>query len=212
MEYRVKHQILNYLKWQGPQTAAALATQLQISPMAVRQHLQALRSRQWVTYQEERRSQGRPVKLWQLTELAAPFFPDSHTALALDLLHSVQVIFGQAGLQQLLMERTERQVSYYAAQIEQLVVECTWQKQVQAIAQLRTQEGYMAEAVSREDGSYVLIENHCPIQAAAQTCQQFCQSELAVFELLLGTGVTIERVEHLLAGDRRCAYRVWSNM
>ncbi|MEH2424791.1 MAG: hypothetical protein V7K48_28990 [Nostoc sp.] len=33
-------------------------------------------------------------------------------------------------------------------------------------------------------------------------------SELQVFTRLLGSTVNIERVEHILSGDRRCAYRV----
>lgn len=33
-------------------------------------------------------------------------------------------------------------------------------------------------------------------------------SELQVFTRLLGSTVSIERVEHILSGDRRCAYRV----
>jgi predicted ArsR family transcriptional regulator len=58
------------------------------------------------------------------------------------------------------------------------------------------------------DGSYLLSENHCPICAAARLCQGFCRSELAVFRSALGPSVTVERAEHILAGARRCAYRI----
>jgi predicted ArsR family transcriptional regulator len=34
---------------------------------------------------------------------------------------------------------------------------------------LRTEEGYMAEFEAEPDGSFLLIENHCPICAAAKT-------------------------------------------
>jgi predicted ArsR family transcriptional regulator len=54
----------------------------------------------------------------------------------------------------------------------------------------------------------LLIEDHCPICAAATQCQGFCRSELALFQRCLGPGATVERTEHLLAGARRCAYRV----
>jgi predicted ArsR family transcriptional regulator len=58
------------------------------------------------------------------------------------------------------------------------------------------------------DGSWILAENHCPICAAARNCQGFCRSELSVFRAVLGPEVTVERVEHILAGARRCAYRI----
>jgi predicted ArsR family transcriptional regulator len=58
------------------------------------------------------------------------------------------------------------------------------------------------------EGSMLLIENHCPITSAAKSCNLLCRSELEVFKTLLGPAVSVERVEHLMQGDRRCAYRV----
>ncbi|MES2724598.1 MAG: MarR family transcriptional regulator, partial [Pseudomonadota bacterium] len=55
---------------------------------------------------------------------------------------------------------------------------------------------------------FLLVENHCPICAAAAACQGFCRAELMVFRAVLGPGVHIERTDHILAGARRCAYRI----
>ena len=49
------------------------------------------------------------------------------------------------------------------------------------LVELRSAEGYMAEYARREDGTYVIAENHCPICATAAGCQGFCRSELALF-------------------------------
>ena len=65
----------------------------------------------------------------------------------------------------------------------------------------------MAEVSRRRDGSFVLVENHCPICAAARACQGFCRDELGLFRRIL-VGAKVERTEHLLAGARRCAYRI----
>jgi len=35
-----------------------------------------------------------------------------------------------------------------------------------------------------------------------------CDSELDVFRAVLGEGVVIERTEHIMAGARRCVYRI----
>ncbi|MGH7865744.1 MAG: hypothetical protein ACREQB_12195, partial [Candidatus Binataceae bacterium] len=70
------------------------------------------------------------------------------------------------------------------------------------------EQGYMAECSRRADGAYLLIENHCPICAAARSCQGLCRDELALFRAALGAGVEVERIEHILAGARRCAYLI----
>lgn len=47
-----------------------------------------------------------------------------------------------------------------------------------------------------------------PICAAASHCQGFCRAELDMFRDLLGAAAVVDRIEHLLAGARRCAYRI----
>ncbi|MBD2464334.1 transcriptional regulator [Oscillatoria sp. FACHB-1407] len=204
---KVREQILHVLKMRGAQTATALAEQLQVSPMAIRQHLQSLKAEAWVTYQEEKRSMGRPVKLWQLTEHSVSRFPDSHADLILEVLRGVETIFGTEGMEKLVTERSRRQIQTYRTKLVEMGVDETWQQRIKAIAHLRNQEGYMAEVVEDADG-WLLVENHCPICAAAQTCAGLCHAELDVFQAVLGSTVTVERVEHILKGDRRCAYRV----
>ncbi|MGH9663089.1 MAG: transcriptional regulator, partial [Bryobacteraceae bacterium] len=68
--------------------------------------------------------------------------------------------------------------------------------------------GYMSEVRPEQGGSFLLAENHCPICAAATACQGFCTTELDLFRGVLGPGVLVERVSHIVSGDRRCAYRV----
>jgi predicted ArsR family transcriptional regulator len=68
----------------------------------------------------------------------------------------------------------------------------------------------MAESKKNRDGSYVLIENHCSIRSAAEACVGLCERELDLFRSILGTGVEVEREEHIVSGDRRCVYRIRS--
>ena len=78
---------------------------------------------------------------------------------------------------------------------------------VRGLAEVRTAEGYMAEA--RPDGDdMLLVEHHCPVCEAASSCQGLCAGELALFRSVLGDDVTVERESHILRGDGRCAYRV----
>jgi predicted ArsR family transcriptional regulator len=84
----------------------------------------------------------------------------------------------------------------------------TLPRRVQALAAMRTAEGYMAEVQAQADGSFLLIEKHCPICAAAVACTGLCGKELEVFREVLGQDSTVERTEHMVVGARRCAYRV----
>src|SRR2546425_11250371 len=73
--------ILTLLKQRGPSDAEALASELGISAMAVRQHLYALHQQKLVGYQEEARIVGRPAQLWLQTPAANRLFPDAHACL-----------------------------------------------------------------------------------------------------------------------------------
>ncbi|MCW9688503.1 hypothetical protein [Proteus terrae] len=64
----------------------------------------------------------------------------------------------------------------------------------------------MAHWEQVKDNEYLFIEDHCPICAAAKVCQGFCNTEKELFSETLG--VEIQRVEYILEGARRCAYRI----
>lgn len=202
---RTRRAILEHLKQDGPQDAGSLAEALGITAMAVRQHLYALEAEQLITFREEPRPLGRPAKLWRLTEAADSFFPNGHADLTLDLLVAMRSAFGERGLDKLIAARTDQQAADYG---ERVAKTGPLKPRLKALAELRTEEGYMASVEPDGVGGYLLVENHCPICAAARTCQGLCAGELALFRRVLGDGVTVERIDHILAGARRCAYRV----
>lgn len=199
---------MELLKTRGPTPAAKLADALKVSAMAVRQHLYALQEQKLVAYEETVTGVGRPQKLWRLTAKAERHFPDAHAELAVALLNGVKRSFGPAGLEKLLTLRARQQVADYSEQLDGLG---TLGAKVRALARLRSNEGYMAEAMRDEGDGWLLVENHCPVCSAAKTCAGLCQSEFTVFQTVLGPDVTLERSEHILAGERRCVYRITSN-
>ena len=204
-EPRTRRAIIHLLKQSGAMDAQAIADQLGISAMAVRQHLYALQDEALVAYQEEARPMGRPAKLWHLTAAADRFFPEGYAELTLSLIQSVHEAFGEAGLNRLLDIRTRQQLDAYHSQMKD---QTSLQEQLKTLADIRTNEGYMAEVLPQADGSILLVENHCPICAVAEACTGLCARELEVFQAVLGDHVDIERTEHILKGARHCAYRI----
>ena len=202
---RSRRAVIELLKRSGPRDARSLAEELGLSAMAVRQHLYELHGEKLVTYEEQPRPVGRPAKLWRLTRAADRFFPDAHAELAVGLIGCVADSFGREGLDALIRERARRQIADYRRRIP---ARASLRRRVEALAAIRTAEGYMAEALPQPDGSLLLVENHCPICTAATACTGLCAAELDVFRAVLGGDAEVERTEHIIAGARRCAYRV----
>lgn len=201
---KAREKILFFLKTKGPQAASQIAKRLGVTAMAVRQHLYALQEEGAVEFTDERRKVGRPARIWSLTRATSDRFPDSHGELAVGILTAARMAFGEDGVSKLIEQRTEAQAESYG---KRLARKKALGDKVAALAEIRTDEGYMAEWQANEDGSFTLIENNCPICAAAETCQDLCRGELRLFSNVLG-GVEIEREEHILSGQRRCLYRI----
>jgi predicted ArsR family transcriptional regulator len=206
---RSADRILLHLKTKGPQPAAQIAKRLGVTAMAIRQHLYTLRDGGLVTYQDERRKVGRPARIWRITEKAQARFPDSHAELTVEMLAIIRATFGERGIERLMTERTRLQIKTYGERMR--AAGKSLEARVNALAKIRAEQGYMAEASRQRDGSFLLTENHCPICAAASECQGLCREELVLFSSVLGNEVAVERTDHILAGARRCAYRITPN-
>jgi predicted ArsR family transcriptional regulator len=206
---KTEDRLLYLLKSKGPQTAAQLAKRLGVTAMAVRQHLYRFGRKGLAEFAGHRRPVGRPVHVWRLTERAAARFPESHAELTLEMIAAVRATFGEAGLDRLLAERTRLQLRAYRERIR-AVGDGSLESRVRVLAAIRREQGYMAECVTRADGSLLLRENHCPIFVAAKACQGLCREELGLFRAVLGTRALVERTDHILAGGSRCAYVITS--
>jgi predicted ArsR family transcriptional regulator len=203
-ESRTRREIVRLLKTEGPMDSAQLAERLGVTRMAVRQHLYGLEAEKLVSSEDRRGPLGRPARHWRLTREADRLFPDAYAELNVSLIGALGEVFGPGGLKRVIEARKDKQESDYRKRISQ---RAPLRTRVEELARIRTTEGYMAEM--RKDGrGYLLIENHCPICAAASVCQGFCSTELDLFRSVLGADVVVERVEHILSGDRRCAYRI----
>jgi predicted ArsR family transcriptional regulator len=207
-ERKTRRAIAKLLKTEGPIDSAQLAERLGLTTMAVRQHLYALQREGLVTHEARPVPIGRPAKFWSLTRDADRLFPEAYAELSVALIDSVKDAFGDEGLERVLTSRCARQRSDYGKRIRP---GDSLKRKLQELAKVRTEEGYMAEIRREADGSYLLVENHCPICAAANACQGFCTTELDLFRSVLGPGVAVERAEHIIRGDQRCVYRINRN-
>lgn len=196
--------VLDMLKREGALCASDIGSALGVTPMAARLQLYALEEEGLVSARSEAKGRGRPQKIWSLTEASSRVFPDAHQSLAVEMIQSVEDLFGAEGLKKFVNRHGDMQRAAYG---EKLSGAKTLSERVKKLAKARSDEGYMAEA-KKQGRDWLLIENHCPICSAAKACTGLCANELQVFSDVLGKGVKVTREEHILAGARRCAYRV----
>lgn len=191
------------LKMKGAQTAAVLGKQLGITGEGARQQLVRLGEQGLVVANSEVRGVGRPVQLWELTDAAQSRFPDTHASLTAELLAIIRSRMGDSVLEAIITAREVETGARYRSELRGIN---DLGGRVAALAALRSDEGYMAEWRQEPGGKFLLIENHCPICAAAAACAGFCRSEMQVFAEVLGPDVMVERKDHIIEGGRRCTY------
>jgi len=202
---KTHEQILALLKKHGKLTLKDFAEKLGLTTMGVRQHLHNLEADALIEFADKSMGRGRPTRFWNLTQKSNEHFEDRHEILTVQLIESVQSVFGEKGLDDLIEHREQQSMSIYKQALDK---QKTIKTKLEKLAKLRSDEGYMATVEKNENGVYLLIEHHCPICHAAKHCQNFCRSELNLFQELFKSVATVDRSEHIIAGQTRCVYEV----
>ncbi|WP_018628584.1 helix-turn-helix transcriptional regulator [Niabella aurantiaca] len=195
---------LGIIKAKGPQTLLELAVQMEVTVEGARFHLLKLAKEGLVNATTESKGRGRPQQIWALTDLGNTRFPDRHAELTVKLIESIRTTLGQLALDKIVAANGKAIQDRYMKELEGVP---DLKGRLKGLVAIRTREGYMA-GIQKEEGNFLLVENHCPICAAAASCQGFCAAELKIFKTVLGKTVEVERVNHILKGARRCAYKI----
>lgn len=200
----VAERLLLLLKTRGELQASDAGKILGTTGEAMRQQFNKLANEGLVISKTSAQGVGRPAQYWQLTASGHARYPDGHADLTVQLLRMIRDSLGETALERLIATRESETLENYQQAMQGAD---SLEERLCRLTSIRTHEGYMAEWQQQTDNSYLLIENHCPICAAAACCQGFCRAEREIFSQTLNAHV--ERTEHILQGARRCAYRIW---
>ncbi|MGK6341430.1 helix-turn-helix transcriptional regulator [Chryseobacterium sp. DT-3] len=196
--------ILMFLKMRGEATSFLISKELSITKEGARKHLLNLAEEGLIRSVSKSEGVGRPTTYYTLTEKGLSQFPDSHADVTVQILRSVKNLLGENAMDLLINDREKNMYERYE---KALVKAESLEHRLEILVQVRSEEGYMAEW-TKEGNEYFLIENHCPICAAATECQGFCRAELSNFRSLIGKEYQVERVNHILSGGQRCVYKI----
>jgi predicted ArsR family transcriptional regulator len=184
----------------GPLTAAEISREHGCGVVSVRAQLRNLEAAGFVTRSRERRSIGRPVSRYALTQSAEGFFPKRYELFAARLADAVVNEFGEEGLDRILARWEEDLHRRFDAEFP-----AEPGARLEALARHQSRNGFMA-SVRRDEDGVALVERNCPIAAVASRYPQICRHEAALFGRTLKWKTTLHSCQ--ATGDRVCVFRI----
>jgi predicted ArsR family transcriptional regulator len=196
-ERRTRARVAQLLLELGPATAADLGNRLELSPAAVRRHLDAMVAAGTVLATEapepERRGRGRPARAFMLTEAGRDAFPHSYDDLATAALRFLADHGGEQAVASFAAARVQELEERYRDRIGGSSAD----ERAEALAAALTEDGYAATASAGQ-----VCQHHCPVQHVAEQFPQLCEAETEVFARLLGGPVL--RLTTIAHGESCC--------
>jgi DeoR family suf operon transcriptional repressor len=196
-----QRRVLEALKRHGEATADELATTLEVSPSAVRQHLGALRSAGWVEARQERGQQGRPADRYRATNRTDPLFV-TPVDLSMELLELVDDEHPEL-VDRVFDQRCQRLVDDAQAHLADTTIE----ERIARVTELLDAQGYLCDWEQLERDHFRINLHNCAIWSVASRFRQACASELDFLQGVL-PGTTVARVTHKTSGAHTCAYDI----
>ena len=191
----------------GPSTAAALGQRLDLTPAAVRRHLDHLLDDGAVEAREPRsaatRGRGRPAKVFALTESGHAYFAQQYDDLAVQALR----FLAETGGEEAVKAFAQRRVAFIEAEFDDVLAANPHLSPAEALAAVFTGEGYAASVrslpvVNQQSVGEQLCQQHCPVSHVAHEFPQLCEAETEAISRVLGSHV--QRLATIAHGDGVC--------
>ena len=187
---------------QGPSTAAALAARLDLTPAAVRRHLDHLVADGTIEAREPRtqtsRGRGRPAKVFAITESGRDGFVQQYDDLALQALR----FLAETGGDDAVRAFADRRMSFIEERFADELGADPTLTPAEALARVFTAEGYVANVKQLPVVGEQLCQQHCPVSHVAHEFPQLCEAETAAISRVLGRHV--QRLATIAHGDGVC--------
>lgn len=186
----------------GPSTAADLASRLDLTPAAVRRHLEHLLAEGVLEVRDRKvygtRGRGRPAKVFALTEAGRDSFDQQYDDLAVQAMRFLAETQGEDGV----VEFARRRVSFIERDYSAVTEADPDLTPAEALARVFTKNGYAASVRDLPVVGEQLCQQHCPVSHVAHEFPQLCEAETEAIASVLGTHV--QRLATIAHGDGVC--------
>jgi predicted ArsR family transcriptional regulator len=202
-----RERVVSSILVNGPSTAADLAERLDLTPAAVRRHLDHLLGEGVLEAREPRptpsRGRGRPAKVFAITEAGRDHFDQQYDDLAVQALRYLAETGGEEAVQ----EFARRRVAFLDQEYAAVTAADPDLSPAEAMAQVFSSKGYAATVRSLPllDGlsaAEQMCQQHCPVSHVAQEFPQLCEAETEAISRVLGRHV--QRLATIAHGDGVC--------
>ncbi|WP_210443277.1 metalloregulator ArsR/SmtB family transcription factor [Nocardioides sp. SYSU D00065] len=186
----------------GPSSAADLARRLQLTPAAVRRHLDHLAVEGVVESREPKvygaRGRGRPAKVFALTQAGRDSFDQQYDDLAVQAMRFLAETQGEDAV----VEFARRRVAFVGRDYAAVAAADPSLTPAEALARVFTQNGYAASVRGLPVVGEQLCQQHCPVSHVAAEFPQLCEAETEAIASVLGRHV--QRLATIAHGDGVC--------
>ena len=200
-ECPTRERVVRSIHVNGPSTAAALAERLELTPAAVRRHLEQLLADGEIQAREVRtpglRGRGRPAKEFVLTDAGRGKFDQQYDDLAVQALRFLSETAGEDAVRAF----ADRRMSFIEERFPAVAAANPGYTPAQVLAQVFTDDGYAASVKPLTIGEQ-LCQQHCPVSHVAHEFPQLCEAETAAISRVLGSHV--QRLATIAHGDGVC--------
>ncbi|PSN87842.1 transcriptional regulator [Candidatus Marsarchaeota G2 archaeon OSP_D] len=180
----IEGRLILEIKRRGGITMQEVAEVLGMSKMGAYKHLLKLEGSGLIGRRIVKKSVGRPIHLFYLTDKGKQYFGSADSVVLGNLLEFLKSRGAGGLVSEFLRERYAKLAQEYA----ELFAGKTLEEKVSLLSELRSREGYMAE-LRRSGRGFELLEYSCPIFKVASVFGEACHLEAKLFSRVLGVDV-----------------------
>jgi DeoR family transcriptional regulator, suf operon transcriptional repressor len=204
-----RDQILRQIRGHREMTVAQLADSLQLSPQAVRRHLDGLRADALIDVRQERHGVGRPSLLFFVTERGEEIGGRTYLQLLSRMFRhlekldvsKVSGIRGKQVVEEVFSGIAEEVAADHRAEVHGETLD----QRIEEASRALHREG-IVDGWEKDGDAFHLVNGECPYLKLAELSDAACSADRHSIELLLGADV--EQTKRIVDGAPCCEYIV----
>ena len=201
-----RQRILELLRGKRISTVDELATELALTPVTVRHHLDIMKSEGLVESPEVRHrdTPGRPQYTFRLTQSAQSHFPKNYQAFAHLMVSEIRENLPEEDMERILAGVASRMAAEAVREAHLPGADTPIEERLEAAVRYLNARGYEASWEQLKAGQFVLRTRNCPYHELSHSHGEFCLLDVTLVSQLLGAPAVVE--DRISAGGASCSY------